>query len=49
MRQKSCKIPRFYHFQIKDKLGLQLSLVYTKQIYSDKLQNLVNICSRYGD
>ena len=49
MRQKSCEIARFYHLQIKDKLDLQLSPVYTTQIYSDKLQNHVNVSSQYGD
>ena len=43
MRQKSCKTARFYHIQMKNKLDLQLSPVYTRQIHSDKLQDLVRI------
>ena len=40
------KLQDFIIFRwLKDKLGLQLSPVYTRQIYSDKLQNLVSICS----
>ena len=41
------KLQDFIIFRwLKDKLGLQLRPLsfYTRQIYSDKLQNLANIC-----
>ena len=46
MRQKSCKTVRFYHLQmIKRYVGSPIkSRLQYRQIYSDKLQNLVNIC-----
>ena len=47
MRQKSCKTVRFYHLQvIKGQVGSPIKArLHFRQIYSDKLQNLVNICS----
>ena len=44
MRQKSCKTARFYHlWMIKISWASNGGPVYTRKIYSDKLQNLVNI------
>ena len=46
MRQKSCKTVRLYHLQdIKRLVWSPIkSRLHYRQIYSDKLQNLVHIC-----